>query len=207
MPKILVVDDHPAICFAAKAVLEHEKDFEVVTSHGGQLLNLIRQHAPQLLILDIALDNEDGLLLIPRIRQHYPECKILIHSGLSVHLYAERALRAGAEGFISKQTSLNDLLPACHLILKGYVLFPAQSFTLPHTVKYGDRQAFLAALSNRELVVLRLFQEGKTNKAIAEQLTLSHKTISTYKARILDKSAATSFDQLIVWLQGDSHAK
>lgn len=207
MPKVLVVDDHPAICFAAKAVLEKEENFEVVTSHGGQLLNQIRQHAPQLLILDIALDNEDGLLLLPRIRQHHPECKILIHSGLATHLYAERALRAGADGFVSKQTSLQDLLPACVLILEGYVVFPAQSFTLPHTGKPCDTQAFLTSLSNRELVVLRLLQEGKTNKTIAEQLALSHKTVSTYKARILEKSAASSLDQLLIWLQEDAQVK
>ncbi|RPE04585.1 DNA-binding response regulator [Candidatus Pantoea deserta] len=207
MPKILVVDDHPAICFAAKAVLEKEDDFEVMTSHGGQLLQQIRQHAPQLLILDIALNNEDGLLLLPRIRQHHPECKILIHSGLAIHLYAERALRAGADGFVSKQTSLSELLPACYLILNGYVVFPAQGFTLPPADKPCDRQTLLARLSDRELVVLRLLQEGKTNKAIAEQLALSHKTVSTYKTRILEKSAAPSLEQLLLWLQESAQAE
>lgn len=204
---ILVIDDHPAICFAVKAVLEKEPDFTVVTSHGGQVLLQLHQHAAQLLILDIALDKEDGLLLLPRIREHHPDCKVLIHSGLPVNYYAERALRAGADGFISKQTSLQHLVPACHLLLSGYAVFPAEIGLTSQTNAMHDPQRLVAKFSNRELVVLRLLQEGKTNKEIAAQLTLSHKTVSTYKARLLEKSAACSIEQLTEWLNANDVAK
>lgn len=207
MPVILVIDDHPAICFAAKAVLEQEQGFSVITSHGGQILPLLRHHEPQLVILDIALDNEDGLLLLPRIRQHHPECKVLIHSGLATQLYAGRALRAGANGFISKQNALSHLLPACYMILNGYAVFPGQAFALAQNDTPSSPHQLLTRLSDRELVVLRLLQEGKSNKTIAEQLALSHKTIATYKARILEKSAAGSFEQLLGWLQEEPQTK
>jgi len=201
---ILVIDDHPAICFAVKAVLEKEPGFTVATSRGGQVLSQLHQHAPQLLILDIALENEDGLLLLPRIREHYPNCKVLIHSGLPAQSYAGRALQAGADGFISKQTSLLHLLPACHLLLNGYTVFPTGNALQSLSDNTRDPRQLLAKFSNRELVVLRLLQEGKSHKAIADQLALSHKTVSTYKARILEKSAARSIEQLTEWLDGDA---
>ncbi|MGK3143074.1 response regulator [Pantoea sp. C2G6] len=200
---ILVIDDHPAICFAVKAVLEKEPGFTVVTSRGGQVLSQLHQQTPQLLILDIALDKEDGLLLLPRIREHHPDCKVLIHSGLPVQCYAERALRAGADGFISKQTALLHLVPACHLLLNGYAVFPAAIALTSQTDTTHDQQQLLAKFSNRELVVLRLLQEGKSQKEIADQLALSHKTVSTYKARLLEKSGARSIEQLTAWLEGD----
>lgn len=203
MSVILVIDDHPAICFAVKAVLEKEPGFTVVTSHGSQVLPQLHQQAAQLLILDIALNKEDGLLLLPRIREHHPDYKVLIHSGLPVKCYAERALRAGADGFISKQTSLQHLVPACHLLLNGYAVFPAEIGLTPQTHATHDHQQLLEKFSNRELVVLRLLQEGKSHKEIAEQLALSHKTVSTYKARLLEKSAACSIEQLTEWLDGN----
>ncbi|KAA5928263.1 response regulator transcription factor [Pantoea sp. Bo_2] len=201
---ILVIDDHPAICFAVKAVLEKEPGFTVATSRGGQVLLQLHQHAPQLLILDIALENEDGLLLLPRIREHYPDCKILIHSGLPAQSYAGRALQAGADGFISKQTSLLHLLPACHLLLNGYTVFPTGIALQSLSDNTRDPRQLLAKFSNREMVVLRLLQEGKSHKAIADQLALSHKTVSTYKARILEKSGANSIEQLTEWLAADA---
>lgn len=207
MSLILVIDDHPAICFAVKAVLEKEPGFTVVTSRGGQVLLQLHQHTPQLLILDVALENEDGLLLLPRIREYHPNCKVLIHSGLPAQCYAERAMQAGADGFISKQTSLLHLLPACQLLLNGYTVFPAGIALTSQPDKGQDHQQLLAKFSNRELVVLRLLQEGKSQKAIADQLTLSHKTVSTYKARILEKSAARSIEQLTEWLDGDATAQ
>ena len=200
MPAILIVDDHPAICFALKSSLEAEDDLSVTTTtDGGKVMSLIREHQPDLIILDIALLKLDGLDLLARIKHYCPTIRVLILSGLPAEIYASRSRKAGADGFLSKQHLLTAISAVVRLLLDGYNCFPGGSFIdeNAHSTTEIDSTQLLARMSDREITVLRYRAEGKSNKEIGELLQLSNKTISTYKARLLEKSGADSLTDLL----------
>lgn len=202
MVTILLVDDHPAICFAVKVTLEKEAGFQVNTSDGEHLLGHLHRDIPDLLLLDLELNGSDGLDSLPRIRQHFPALKILIYTNRPAALYARRALLAGADGFLSKRLGLEALLAGCRLILEGYHCFPRQ---VMEGIYEGERSSvtpatLLSRLSDRELTVLHYLKRGKTPKQIADSLQLSNKTISTYKVRMLKKCGAHRIEELYALL-------
>lgn len=191
MIKILLVDDHPAICFALKVLLEKNPDFIVTTSSGENLLALLHREQPSLLILDLELKNADGLDLLPRIKHHFPALRVLVYTNQPAGIYALRTLKAGASGFINKSLALERVEPVCQLLLDGYHCFPEETFTkiVEATEIKHDTRALLASFSDREIAVLNYLKQGKSNKEIADRLALSNKTISTYKARMMKKAA------------------
>ncbi|MFD1804657.1 response regulator [Mixta tenebrionis] len=201
MPSILIVDDHPAICFALKASLEVEEDLTVTTTtDGGKVMFLIRELKPDLIILDISLLKLDGLDLLARIKHYRPTIRVLILTGLPAEVYAPRSLKAGADGFLSKQHLLTAISAVVRLLLDGYSCFPSGSFiaeNAPCASAEAESSRLLARMSDRELTVLRYLAEGKSNKEIGELLQLSNKTISTYKARLLEKSGTESLAELL----------
>lgn len=199
MTKILLVDDHPAICFALKVLLEKNPDFIVTTSSGENLLALLHQEQPSLLILDLELKNADGLDLLPRIKHHFPALRVLVYTNQPAGIYALRTLKAGASGFINKSLALERVEPVCQLLLDGYHCFPEETFTkiVEATEIKHDSRALLASFSDREIAVLNYLKQGKSNKEIADRLALSNKTISTYKARMMKKSGFAHFEQLL----------
>lgn len=205
MISILHVDDHPAIGFALKVLLEKGGDYTVITSSGENLIAQIHRESPQLLILDLDLKNADGLDLLPRIKQHFPLLKILVFTNQPASIYAPRTLQAGAEGFLNKSQSLSFVEPLCNLILNGYRCFPDDVMNdalKVHTALEQQGQV-LSRFSDREIAVLRYLRQGKTNKEIADRLMLSNKTISTYKARMLQKSAVQDIQQLFALLDDE----
>ena len=198
MPSILIVDDHPAICFALKATLEAEDDFSVTTTtDGGQVMALLREHQPDLIILDIALLKLDGLDLLARIKHYSASTRVLILTGQPAEIYASRSLKAGAAGFLSKQHLLTAIGAVVQLLLDGYCCFPAECLVPEKMFPVINHSELLTRMSDREVTVLRYLAEGKSNKEIAELLQLSNKTISTYKARLLEKSGASSLTELL----------
>ncbi|CAM4041604.1 response regulator transcription factor [Rahnella bruchi] len=203
MIPILLVDDHPAICFALKITLENKGDFCVTSSNGDRLLQQIHQSTPDLLLLDLELNGSDGLDMLPRIKQHFPNLKILIYTNQSAEVYAQRTLEAGADGFVNKNIDLEELDPICRLILANYHFFPAEvmGFIRQKLQSPQPQDNLLSRLSDRELTVLQYLRRGKTNKQIADILLLSHKTISTYKVRMLEKCNVKSLDILMNLLE------
>lgn len=188
MTDILVVDDHPAICFALKAILSNIPEFHVSTASDGiAALALVHKKSPQLVILDIALAKTDGLEILHRIHHHDDKIKVLMLSGQNSELYAERACRAGAMGYLSKDEDLSYLPTVCNLMLAGYSFFPAFLMSRLAVPPQNDTRTPLEKLSDRELTVLRYLAAGLTNKEIATRLSLSNKTISTYKTRLQQK--------------------
>ncbi|MEA1064374.1 response regulator transcription factor [Erwinia sp. HR93] len=205
MNSVLLVDDHPAICFALKVLLEQNGDFAVTSSSGESLLAQIHRDTPELLILDLDLKSADGLDLLPRIKHHYPSLKVLIFTNQPAHIYATRTLQAGADGFINKSLPLPMVESLCHLILAGYQCFPNGVMAELNEPYLGqDAQQVLARFSDREIAVLNYLKQGKTNKEIADRLMLSNKTISTYKARIMKKSGIDDLEQLFLLLDEEN---
>lgn len=188
MISVLVVDDHPAICFAVKAVLEQPNKMTVHTSADGMsAMSMLKSHTFELVILDIALTKMDGLEILSRIHSLDPSIKVIILTGQNADLYAKRALKAGAVGFLSKDDDISKLAEICDLVMAGYSCFPSFCFDDFKHVQPMDQSDLMAKLSDRELTVLRYLSTGMSNKEIADRLLLSNKTISTYKTRLMEK--------------------
>lgn len=203
MVSVLIVDDHPAIGFALKVLLEKGDAFSVTLSGGENLLAQLHQLRPQLMILDLELKHADGLDLLPRIKQHFPALQVLIFTSQPAAIYALRTFHAGASGFINKSLPLEHIAPLCQLISAGYQCFPEGTLTRAAVVaeSHESPDMLLARLSDREIAVLNFLRLGRSNKEIADTLALSNKTISTYKARMLQKCGCEDLSQLIALIQ------
>ena len=189
MYKVLVVDDHPFIRTALRTLV-HQEGHEVVgeTDNGVDAISLVRQLAPDLVLLDITMPRLDGIAVIERIRTLDPDARIIVLTSLSSEHYAMRCISAGASGFISKTDELPVLTQAMRTVMTGYVYYPqaAVSRTGKQALAVEEGQ-LISSLSNRELSVFQQLSRGMSNKDIAQNILLSSKTVSCYKARLLAK--------------------
>ncbi|EJM27396.1 response regulator transcription factor [Pseudomonas sp. GM25] len=189
MYKAIVVDDHPFIRSAVKMLLKQE-NFDVVAEadNGADAVQLVREHTPELVLLDIAMPKLDGLEVISRISSLGLPSKILVLTSQSALFYSMRCMKAGAAGFISKTNDLDELVKAIKAVMGGYTFFPNLATS---SVRRSDAEAtdleLIQTLSDRELTILQQLANGLSNKEIGEAMLLSNKTISTYKTRLIEK--------------------
>jgi len=162
-----------------------------------EVLDCIRNHPIDLVILDIELTGTDAFSLLKRIRNLNKNIKVLFLSSKSELFYAGRAIRAGANGFVSKRKDLGEIYNAVEMILMGYSFFPSETLNFINHLGSGKGMAVDMPLSNREVTVLRYLANGLSNKEIAEQLLLSNKTISAHKSNIYSKLGVQSIVELI----------
>ena len=190
MIRIIIADDHAAIRRGVKDILADEADMEIgaEASTAQELLDLVRKQPWDAVVLDISLPGRSGLEVLSELKQARPSLPVLVHTMHSEDQFAVRALRAGAAGYLTKDSSPAELVKALRKIVAGgkYV---GQSLAekLAVNVDANSDRAPHEALSDREFQVLRLLASGKTVSEIADGLSLSVKTISTYRSRILDK--------------------
>ncbi|MBG6986559.1 response regulator transcription factor [Pseudomonas aeruginosa] len=198
MSRILIVDDHPVIRMAMKMLLEAE-GHQIVgdTDNGVDAISLGRELKPDLVILDIAIPRLDGLEVISRLMVLALPLKILVLTGQSASLFALRSMQAGAAGFVCKQGGLAELVTAVNAVASGYSYFPSSAMRPVQQGAYSDDVELLGRLSDREVSVLQYLSQGYSNKQISEQMFISNKTVSTYKARLLLKLNAGSLVDLI----------
>lgn len=187
--KVLIADDHSLIRSAIKTLLQSQ-GYDVVgeAENGVEALQLARAHQVDLIILDVFMPGLDGLEVIQRLRSIGLNTRILVLTSQSAQFYSHRCMKAGAAGFISKTQGLNDLLRAVKIIQDGYTFFPNLSInSVRHSDSTQSDQELIARLSARELSILQQLARGLSNKQIASDMILSSKTISTYKARLIEK--------------------
>ncbi|MDF5818672.1 response regulator transcription factor [Pseudomonas aeruginosa] len=198
MSRILIVDDHPVIRMAMKMLLEAE-GHQIVgdTDNGVDAISLGRELKPDLVILDIGIPRLDGLEVISRLMVLALPLKILVLTGQSSSLFALRSMQAGAAGFVCKQGGLAELVTAVNAVASGYSYFPSSAMRPVQQGAYSDDVELLGRLSDREVSVLQYLSQGYSNKQISEQMFISNKTVSTYKARLLLKLNAGSLVDLI----------
>ncbi|HHW2078031.1 response regulator transcription factor [Pseudomonas aeruginosa] len=198
MSRILIVDDHPVIRMAMKMLLEAE-GHQIVgdTDNGVDAISLGRELKPDLVILDIGIPRLDGLEVISRLMVLALPLKILVLTGQSASLFALRSMQAGAAGFVCKQGGLAELVTAVNAVASGYSYFPSSAMRPVQQGAYSDDVELLGRLSDREVSVLQYLSQGYSNKQISEQMFISNKTVSTYKARLLLKLSAGSLVDLI----------
>lgn len=194
MKSALIVDDHPVVRAAVRIVLQTEgfKDIHEV-SNGSEVVPLIREYKPQLVVLDLRLPTIEGLDVLARIKANDLDCRVLIFTSHEAMFYQERCIRAGAMAYVTKTNQLQQLHKAIQAVMSGYTYFtslPDSANTL-NTVQLTEKQ-MIDQLSDRELSIFRQLAQGKANKAIAEDMHLSHKTISTYKTRTMQKLGLSS---------------
>ena len=191
--RVLVVDDHPLFRDRLSQIINHELDMEVCgeAEDVKQALEILQHAQPDLMIVDISLPGTGGLELIKQSRALAVKTPILVLSMHDETLYAERAFRAGANGYITKRQPASEIVTAIRRVLAGEVYLSAEMTAgvlngLPHGgLKNVPRP--IDRLTDRELEVLELIGRGRTTREIAETLTLGVATIDTYRARIKEK--------------------
>jgi DNA-binding NarL/FixJ family response regulator len=204
---VVIVDDHPIVRQGLAQLISHENDLEVVAEAGDARTGLeaVRNLAPDVVIVDLMLKDSSGIELIKEIKAMSPEARMVV----SMHdegVYAERALRAGAHGYIMKQEATNDVLNALRKVLSDdvYVSKEVVSRMLRRMVG-GGPSAGIDRLSDRELEVFQWIGHGLSVGEIAEKLKVSPKTIETYRAHIKEKlGLASATDVLrvaVTWLE------
>ena len=190
---ILIVDDHPVLRRGLAALIDSEPDLVVCAEAGScpDALDAIRENRPDLVIVDLALGDEDGLALIKDMKSHHPEIPGLVLSMHDETLYAERCLRAGARGYVTKQQLDDTVLVAIRCLLEGDT-YMSDALRGRLAAKFAGGQTLetsspLDALSDRQLQVFRLIGQGHTTRQIAETLNLSVKTIESHRENIKQK--------------------
>jgi DNA-binding NarL/FixJ family response regulator len=193
--RVLVVDDHPIVRQGLALMIDQEPDLEVCgeAEEAASALAAIAATRPDIVLLDISLPGPDGIDLLKAIRAGDAHLPVLVLSMHDESVYAERALRAGANGYIMKQEATENVLVALRRILRRemYVSDRIASTMLRQLASGAGKpeQAPIARLSDRELEVFRLIGEGYGTRRIAEALGLSVKTVESYQAHIKDKLA------------------
>lgn len=199
MTEVLIIDDHPVVRRGLKEILRSECDLNLSeAADGATARELMKERAFDLIILDLDLPGLSGLELLKEIRRNHKSAHVLVLSIYPEDQFAVRVLKAGASGFLSKDAAPEQLANTIRKILRGGVHISDRTADLlvqrlgdSHLSQLHDK------LSDREFQILCLFGEGKTPKEIATTLTLSPPTVSTYRARILDKMHMRTTAELV----------
>lgn len=204
--RIVIVDDHPLMRFAVRMVLERE-GFEVVAEchTGADCVQAVRMLKPDLVVLDLGIPKLDGFSVISRLRSAKLPVGILVLTTSDPRNYAMRCLQAGASGFLCKDDKLEELPGAVKAVLAGYSYFPRVVVDLLHenasatkaSEEVTDLTSEIGGLTDREVTILGLLAKGMNNQEIAQTLMLSHKTVSTYKVRLMHKLSVPNMVALI----------
>jgi DNA-binding NarL/FixJ family response regulator len=190
---VLLAEDHQMVREGFRSLLKHEPDIEVVgeAETGRQAVQLTRKLHPAVVVMDIAMPLLNGLEATRQIRKYFPETKVLILSAHSDDAYVEQVAALGAAGFLLKQTSSNVLATAIREVEKGNKFFNA---AMTRRLTGGDPLArgniFKKKsnhLSSREIEVLQLIAEGKSNKQVAAELGVSFKTVDKHRQHLMSK--------------------
>lgn len=200
---VFIVDDHPLLRQGLALLINRESDLAVCgeAEDAQAAMFAISRCQPDILIVDISLNGPDGLDLLKSIRNSHPDLPVLMLSMHDEATYAERALRAHANGYIMKQEATEKVLVAVRRILNGEVYLSdwlankmLQQYIGGASVSLQSR---LSALSDRELEVFRSIGDGRSTRQIADELHLSVKTVETYQAHLKEKLALRSGRELI----------
>ncbi len=197
--RVLVVDDHPVVRKGLTMILAEDPEIREVgeTDTAAELLSLLDDSAWDVVVLDISLPDRSGLEVLKDIRAMRPDLPVLILSMHPEDQYAPRVLKAGAAGFVSKESAAEELVNAVKKVAGGgkYVS-PSLAERLAELIEDDYSGAPHERLSDREFQVMRMLAEGKRLKDIAQELCLSVKTVSTYRARVLEKMGMESNAEL-----------
>ena len=190
MIDVLIADDHALIREGLKRILNSEQDIKVVgeASNVVELFTALKRLAVNIILLDITMPGESGLDALKELRQKYPHLPVLILSFHPEHRFAVRALKAGAAGYLTKESAAEEVVQAVRKIASGgkYVSASLAEQLATELDEEGGKPLH-ETLSDREFQVMRLIAAGKKSSDIAEELAVSVNTVNTYRMRIFEK--------------------
>ena len=202
--RVMIVDDHPTMRCGLASLINDEPDLEVCGEASGvsEALQVLGDCDADLVIVDITLKDGNGIELIEQIRARDSSIRILVSSMHDEYLYTDRALRAGAQGYINKQEATDKIVEAIRHVLSGKIFLSSHMAErmLHHMVGLGQvtpAQASIDSLSNRELEVFELIGKGHATRRIAENLHLSVKTIESHRENIKKKLMLQTNQELV----------
>ncbi|AZC31145.1 response regulator transcription factor [Pseudomonas chlororaphis] len=189
MYKAIIADDHPLIRLTLRNIL-CERGFDIVAEaeNGAEALQLARLHVPTIMVLDISMPKMGGLEVITRIGMMDLPIKILVFTSQAAEIYSLRCMKAGAAGFVSKTSHLDELVRAISAVMDGYSFFPnlSASSVRSSDIHVSDAD-LIKSLSDRELSIIQMLASGLGNKEIGTALLISNKTVSAYKVKLIEK--------------------
>jgi len=191
--RILIIDDHPLVRQGLIGLISTQPDFEVCGEASGiaEALELVATTQPHVAIIDLTLKDGNGIELIKSLKEGHPAIKLLVVSMHDESLFAERALRAGASGYVSKHEAIRTVVQAVRTVLAGRLyLSPTMTERMVHLAvgSRGDQaNSPLDRLTDREIQVFEMIGRGLTSRQIAQQLNLSQKTVETHREHVKDK--------------------
>ncbi len=200
---IYIIDDHPLLVQGLTDLINAQADMNVTgtTPEWTVALNQFQKEKPDVVILDITLKNANGVEVLKNLRVHFPDLKVLMLSMHDESLYAMRALKAGAQGYIMKAAATEKVITAIWQILSGELYLSDEMSRRAMATLVGRKKEAggspLEDLSDRELEVFTLIGEGLTTRQIADKLHLSVKTIETHRAHIKEKLNLKNSTELV----------
>lgn len=212
--RVLIVDDHPAIREALADTIDSKIDMEVCgeTNSSDEAFHLVEKLEPDVAVVDISLDDAHGLDLVQNIRAQYPDTQVVVFSMYDEQVYAERAIRAGASGYLMKSEPTQSVVDAIRNVNQGEVhLSRRMASHILNKVALGrssSPQFAIDELTDREMAVFQMLGEGYTVDEIKERLNLSRKTVETYRRRAKEKfgfdSVAELLQYAVQWTYGQA---
>lgn len=200
--KAVIIDDHVIIRQSLKALINTIPDLEAMAegSNPAGILEICEKNQPDILLMDISFPEHNGIDFIKNIKKYYPKISILVISTHPEQLYALKAIKAGASGYINKSQPLEDYLTAVEMVLDGKnYINSAVSQLMSQSYQDGGSKDGINNLSTRELQTLQLLASSLTVTKIAEKLNLSVKTVSMYRSRLLAKLNLQNNSELILF--------
>lgn len=201
--RVYLIDDHPLVLQGVTELINAESDLQVVGSTGewSVAFEQIKELQPALVVLDITLSRSNGIEILKNLRVHFPKLKVLILSMHDEDLYAMRALKAGAHGYLMKASASEEVVLAVRKILEGEIYLSPRIAKQTMLGLLGRRKEQtvtpLDDLSDRELEVFQMVGDGLTTRQMAERMHLSVKTVETHKSHIKEKLHIDSATQLV----------
>jgi len=200
--KILLVDDHPLVREWLANLINEEPDFEVSGQAGTtpEAMGLIAMCMPQVVVVDISMEGASGLALIKDVKAAHPKVNFIVLSMHDELIYAERAMRAGAAGYVMKRDATDKVLSAIRTVMQGGLYYSnAVNAKLAQKLVQGTGEppTVITVLSDRELEVFQLLGRGYTTRQISEQLNVGFKTVHVYCSRIKDKLSLANINELV----------
>jgi DNA-binding NarL/FixJ family response regulator len=213
---VFVVDDHPAIREALASAINSKLDMRLIGESGtaAGALRRMEQNPPDVAVVDISLDDAHGLDLVEQIRSRFPSVRVVVFSMYDESIYAERAIRAGASGYVMKSKPTQNVVEAVQAVQQGdvYLSRRMSSRILSKVIRQEDYELGSATekLTDREMTVFRYLGEGKSVREIADVLDLSRKTVETYRRRAKEKlgfeTVAELLQYAVQWAYGREEA-
>lgn len=214
--RVLVVDDHPAIREALHDTIGQQPDIELTcqASSAEEALRMVEKEKPNVAIVDISLGDAHGLDLVHNIRVQYPDVQVIVFSMYGEDVYAERAIRAGASGYLMKSEPTQRVIEAIRSVIKGevYLSHRMASRIISKVVRKGGQKHGFAVdeFTDREMAVFQMLGQGDTVDEIADRLSLSRKTVETYRRRAKEKLGFETVSELlqfaVQWTHGQVQA-